>query len=285
MAEVSFAEWTRSGRIRHAVFRGLRNDKPAAEIILERAVRVARAKPSSVSAERGPQALSRRVHVTNPDRVIDTRTGTNKIELARYYELVGDLMMKHLKGRPVSLLRAPTGVDGQLFFQKRVETEKLPGLRQLDPALSIGDPAMIEVANARGLLSAAQWNVVEFQTQNTGTASFEHPDRMVFDLDPGTGVPWAQVQEAARRRAAAQGSRLGHGQGVLTSHRAAHGEGDSAALRGQERPEEPGRRDFYRLPEQRSRGDHRVYVIGARATGARHLGAGVLAGTAVAVRR
>jgi bifunctional non-homologous end joining protein LigD len=105
--------------------------------------------------------------------------------------------MKHLKGRPVSLVRAPAGVDGQLFFQKHAETETLPGIRQLDPALTIGHPPMIEVASKQGLLSAAQWNVVEFHTLNTGAASFEHPDRMVFDVDPGEGVPWTQVQEAA----------------------------------------------------------------------------------------
>jgi len=106
--------------------------------------------------------------------------------------------MKHLKGRPVSLLRAPDGVEGQLFFQKHAETEKLPGIRQLDPGLDVDHPPMIEVASKQGLLSAAQWNVVEFHTLNTGTVTFEHPDRMVFDLDPGEGVPWSQVQEAAQ---------------------------------------------------------------------------------------
>lgn len=57
---------------------------------------------------------------------------------------------------------------------------------------------MIEVVGKQGLLSAAQWNVVEFHTMNAGTVSFEHPDRMVFDLDPGEGVAWAQAQEAAQ---------------------------------------------------------------------------------------
>ena len=142
-------------------------------------------------------ALSGRLNVTNPQRVIDSRSGTTKLELLRYCGLVGDLMMKHLKGRPVSLLRAPTGVDGPLFFQKHAQTEKLAGIRQLDPALDPGHPALIEVESKQGLLSAAQWNVIEFHTMNAGSASFEHPDRMVFDLDPGEGVPWAQVQEAA----------------------------------------------------------------------------------------
>ena len=201
LAEVSFADWTRAGHIRHAVFRGLRSDKAASEIVREHASRLPAARASTragaAASQTRPQALSTRLRVTHPDRVIDPSTGLTKIELVRYYDLVGDLMMVHLKGRPVSLVRAPSGVGGQLFFQKHVETEKLTGIRQLDPALFIGHPALIEVASKRGLLSAAQWNVIEIHTLNTGTKSLEHPDRMVFDLDPGEGVAWSQVQEAA----------------------------------------------------------------------------------------
>ena len=198
VAEVSFGEWTRAGRIRHAVFRGLRVDKDASAVVREEPLRRPAAKASISTTANKPQPLSSRLHVTNPQRVIDERTGTSKVELVRYYGLVGDLMMKHLKHRPVSLLRAPAGVGGELFFQKHAETGKLPGIRQLGPALSVGHPPMIEVAGKQGLLSAAQWNVIEFHTLNTGTVSFEHPDRMVFDLDPGEGVTWPQMQEAAQ---------------------------------------------------------------------------------------
>ena len=201
VAEVSFADWTRAGHIRHAVFRGLRSDKAASEIVREHASRLPAARASTragvAASQTRPQTLSTRLRVTHPDRVIDPSTGLTKTELVRYYDLVGDLMMAHLKGRPVSLVRAPSGVGGQLFFQKHVETEKLTGIHQLDPALFISHPALIEVASKRGLLSAAQWNVVEIHTLNTGTKSLEHPDRMVFDLDPGEGVAWSQVQEAA----------------------------------------------------------------------------------------
>ena len=194
VADVSFGEWTRDHHVRHAVFRGLREDKAASAIVRE--------KPSQAAARKTPAARATAsvlagVRVTHPDRVIDPGSGATKIDLLRYYGLVGALMMVHLKGRPVSLVRAPEGVGGPLFFQKHAEAQTLPGVRQLDPALYIGHPPMLEVANARGLLSAAQWNVIEFHTLNTGTRSFEHPDRMVFDLDPGEGVAWPQVQEAA----------------------------------------------------------------------------------------
>jgi bifunctional non-homologous end joining protein LigD len=198
VAEVGFGEWTRAGRIRHAVFRGLRTDKDASAIVREAPLRVAAASAPNGATARKVATLASRLQVTSPQRVIDASTGTTKLELVRYYNLVGDLMMKHLKGRPVALLRAPTGIDGALFFQKHAQVAKLPGIRQLDPALSIGHPPLIEVTSKQGLLSAAQWNVVEFHTQNIGSVSFEHPDRIVFDLDPGEGVAWPQVQEAAQ---------------------------------------------------------------------------------------
>jgi len=204
VAEVSFAEWTRDARIRHAVFRGLRTDKEASTIVREKVLRVNAPEPASATGLASTHTTPRHPRITNPQRVIDASTGTTKLDLVRYYGVVGTLMMKHLKGRPVSLVRAPEGVDGQLFFQKHAETEKLPGIRQIghvdttQTTAGAGHPAMLEVVSARGLLSAAQWNVVEFHTLNTGAASFEHPDRMVFDLDPGEGVPWAQVQEAAQ---------------------------------------------------------------------------------------
>lgn len=197
VAEVSFGEWTASGHIRHSVYHGLRMDKEAKFIVREKAKSVAKVAKVRSSAEKKKRAPSPQVRVTHPERVIDASTGLTKIELVRYYGLVGELMMEHLKGRPVSLVRAPDGVRGELFFQKHADVAKLSGFRQLDPALDVGHPAMLEVATEQGLQSAAQWNVVEFHTMNTGTKSFEHPDRMVFDLDPGEGVPWRKVQEAA----------------------------------------------------------------------------------------
>ena len=200
VAEVSFGAWTPAAHIRHAVFRGLRCDKDASVVVRETALRVNTAKPDSATGLASTHTMSRQPQITHPQRVIDASTGTTKLDLHRHYGVVGTLMMKHLKGRPVSLLRAPDGGDGPLFFQMHAETEKLPSVRQigpLDPALTTSHPAMLEVTSAQGLLSAAQWNVVEFHTLNTGIASFEHPDRMVFDLDPGEAVPWAQVPEAA----------------------------------------------------------------------------------------
>ena len=200
IAEVAFAEWTKTGSVRHAVFHGLREDKPARGIKRETAKHMedtvaTQTKSNEPAAPAGK--LPADLKVTNPDRVIDAQSGTTKIELVRYYALVGALMMEHLKGRAVSLVRAPAGVGGELFFQKHAEVGKLPGMKQMDQALDPDHPPMLEVGSAQGILSAAQWNVVEFHTQNATAKAYEAPNRMVFDLDPGDGVEWATMQEAA----------------------------------------------------------------------------------------
>jgi bifunctional non-homologous end joining protein LigD len=110
---------------------------------------------------------------------------------------VADWLLPHLKGRPCSLVRGPEGVTGELFFQKHLGKVKLPGVKTLDPALWLEHEPLLEVATAQGIASAAQMNVIEFHTWNAMARTIDKPDRMVFDLDPGDGVAWSRVQEAA----------------------------------------------------------------------------------------
>ncbi|HSV45788.1 MAG TPA: DNA ligase D, partial [Ramlibacter sp.] len=222
VAEVAFGDWTRDHRIRHSVFHGLRDDKPARAIRREQALhpgpaagksrRAAaaglaapvlaktRATAATPATEPSPvaAALPPSLRVSNPGRVIDTESGTTKIALVRYYALVAPLMMEHLKGRPVALLRAPDGIAGELFFQKHAERYQMPGIEQLPASFYPGHPPMLEVARPDGLLSAAQMNVAEFHTWNGVKRAIAKPDRMTLDLDPGEGVRWPQIQEAAQ---------------------------------------------------------------------------------------
>ena len=198
VAEISFAEWTSSGSVRHAVFHGLREDKAPKAISREKVGHVEEKEqaPRETAALEGK--LPADFKITNGERIIDAQSGATKLDMVRYYALVGTLMMEHLKGRPVSLVRAPGGVGKELFFQKHADVAKLPGMKQMDPALDPEHPPMLEVGSAKGILSAAQWNVVEFHTQNATGKQYEAPDRMIFDLDPGEGVPWVKIQEAAQ---------------------------------------------------------------------------------------
>ena len=215
ICEVSFGEWTRSGRVRHSVFQGLRTDKAPVAITRDRprhdapvdrpAHAVGRPRrstpqqpPAQPPADASEVELPSTLRVTHPDRVVDAASGTTKIDLVRYYALVGPLMMQHLKGRPVALVRAPSGIGGELFFQKHAGGYKMPGVAQLDPALEPDHPPLLEVATPEGLLSAAQMNVIEFHTWNAVKRAIGKPDRMTFDLDPGDGVEWPQMQEAAQ---------------------------------------------------------------------------------------
>jgi len=189
VAEVAFADWTPDGHIRHATFVGLRADKPAEEVRRERAAELHDATPI------GPPV--RAVKVTHPERVIDPSTGATKLDLVRYYESVAKWMLPHLQGRPCSLVRGPSGIEGELFFQKHLEKLKIDGLNELDRALWPEHASLLEVAKAEAIAGAAQLNTIEFHTWNATIKRIDRPDRMIFDLDPGEGVGWKQVQDAA----------------------------------------------------------------------------------------
>ncbi len=192
VVEVAFGEWTPDRRVRHAVFRGIRTDKPASAIVRERP----KAHVAAPATKRKAPTTTHQIKISNPERVIDPSTGLRKIDLVHYYESIAKWMLPHLRNRPVSLVRAPTGITGQLFFQKHPES-RMPGMKELDPALWPEHAALLAVDSVEALVSAAQMNVVEFHTWNSKVARINQPDRFVLDLDPGEGVTWPMLQEAA----------------------------------------------------------------------------------------
>jgi bifunctional non-homologous end joining protein LigD len=106
-------------------------------------------------------------------------------------------MLPHLQDRPVSLVRAPDDIGGELFFQKHSARLAIPHITQhadVDP----GHPPLLTVESAQALVGTAQMGTVELHTWNSVVSNIEKPDRMVFDLDPGEGVGWARMVEAAR---------------------------------------------------------------------------------------
>jgi bifunctional non-homologous end joining protein LigD len=192
IAEVAFTEWTSDGRIRHPVFHGLRTDKDPQAITREPQVRGVDAKKPGKARQAAPTGI----RVSNPDRVIDPKSKATKLDLVRYYERIAPHMLPHLVGRPIALVRAPTGIGGELFFQKHGEKISIPGIRQLDRSYWPGHPAMLEVATRETLVGAAQMNVIELHTWNSTTADIAHPDRVIFDLDPGEGIEWQTLKQA-----------------------------------------------------------------------------------------
>lgn len=222
LAEVAFAEMTKDGSVRHAVFHGLRDDKPAEEITeeLPKAVNTSASKtaaPKSTaknkSAAEKPDAAepktaqsavapsqiglaSGKVRITHPDRVIDASSSTTKMQLAQYYASVAEWILPQLKDRPVALVRAPDGIAGELFFQKNAERLAIPGIVTLDKELT-GQPVMI-INNAKALIGAVQMSTVELHTWNATSVDLDKPDRFVLDLDPDPALPWKSMIEATQ---------------------------------------------------------------------------------------
>lgn len=99
--------------------------------------------------------------------------------------------------RPCRLLRKPAGVDGELLFQKHAESAKLKGITWYPTEIPPSHPPMLLIGTKEGLLATAQWNVIEYHTQNAFGTRYGEPDRMIFDVNPGEGVSWPDIQEAA----------------------------------------------------------------------------------------
>lgn len=190
LAEVAYAQMTRDGVVRHSVFHGLRDDKPATAIDLERAM------PKTRVAKPSPQPMLGDLRLTHPDRVIDASSGVTKRQVAEYYAQVAPWILPQLKDRPVALVRAPDGLSGELFFQKNAGQLHIPDVVSYSKAQA-GQAAMI-LNSAESLLGAVQMNMLELHTWNGTDKDFDKPDRFVLDLDPDPALPWKAMLEATQ---------------------------------------------------------------------------------------
>src|SRR5205085_87619 len=184
VCEVVYGEWPEGRSLRHASFKGLREDKAASA--------VTRDEPAPGPARARKQPV---VQVTHGGRVIDPSSGLTKHDLVSYYACVAAWALPHLKGRPIFIRRAPAGIHRPMIFQEH--PEGVAGLRGTDPALWPGHAPAISIATVEDLVNAAQMGMVELHTWNSTARAIHRPDRMMLDLDPGEGVPWQQMQEAA----------------------------------------------------------------------------------------
>lgn len=182
VAEVEFRAWTADGHLRHASFRGLREDKPAADVVRE-----------SGPAKEAPKAPRRRVTLTHPDRIYWPDEGITKEGLADYYAEVWPKIAPFIVGRPLALLRCPGGINGQKFFQKHAwkGIAKQIGLVK-DPA-EPAEEAMIAINDMDGLMALVQSATLEIHPWGSTVADWDRPDTITMDLDPGEGVPWEAV--------------------------------------------------------------------------------------------
>jgi bifunctional non-homologous end joining protein LigD len=125
--------------------------------------------------------------------------GTTKRDLALFYESIADWILPHLKGRPLTLVRCPEGTEKDCFFMKHSGVWAPPALRRIEIQEKTKVGEYLVVDDLEGLVSLVQMGILEIHTWNSTADHLEHPDRVVFDLDPDPSVPWPRIIEAARR--------------------------------------------------------------------------------------
>jgi bifunctional non-homologous end joining protein LigD len=224
VAQIAFATWTRDGLVRQASFKGLREDKPAREVVKEapatpagkhgkkdavhkHSVRGVGSKlgRESGDAERGnampaQSSITRQFSITHPDKVLDRESGMTKQALAAYYFAVAERMLPLVADRPLSVVRCPEGSEKPCFFQKHVGFGLAQGVGSIAvPNLKTGKKAdYLTVDSAEGLVGLAQMGVLEVHTWGSRNEALDRPDRIVFDLDPDAAVPFSTLAETAR---------------------------------------------------------------------------------------
>jgi len=139
------------------------------------------------------------IRLTHPDKILDAETALTKRELAEFYWAVASRMLPHVARRPLSLVRCPEGSGKPCFFQKHVNQMLPPGIKGIDvPNKKTGvlEP-YITLDTPEALAGLAQMGVLEVHPWGSRNDDLEHPDRLIFDLDPDESLPWNVLTEAA----------------------------------------------------------------------------------------
>jgi len=227
VAQVALTEWTSDGHLRHPTFRGLREDKPATQVVRESPEPTARAEAEAeeeAAPARPPRAPARRdtkkttakasvarrkagpadvvvagVRISNPDRVVYPGQGLTKRDIALYYESIADHILPHVVDRPTTLVRCPEGMAKPCFYQKHVGYWAPDTVRRvrIQEKKKVGQYLVVD--DLPGLIGLAQMGILEVHTWNSTVKHLEQPDRVVFDLDPDAAVAWPAVVKTAER--------------------------------------------------------------------------------------
>jgi bifunctional non-homologous end joining protein LigD len=192
---VEFRSWTSDHIIRHASFQGLREDKPAEEVVKEKpkgSTAGTKAKPVTTKSIGTAKTV---VKLSHPDKLLWPEEKISKQVLLDHYALVWPRMEKFVVNRPLSLVRAPNGIGGPRFFQKHASAgmhEKIA--RMKDPT---DGEEILFIEDFDGVAALVQYGVVEIHIWGCTIDALEKPDQIIFDLDPDEGVEVKAVREAA----------------------------------------------------------------------------------------
>ena len=192
VAEIEFAGFSATGIARQAAFKGLREDKPAKEVVVE--ATPAKQPPKILKSSANAQV--RGVTISHPDKKLWPEEGLTKRDLASYYEAVGAWMLDHIAGRPASIIRAPDGTGGELFFQRHAMRGQSPLITEVK--VSGDKQPYLQFNSVEALIAGAQIAAMEIHPWNCQPDEPETPGRLVFDLDPAPDLDFARVIEAAK---------------------------------------------------------------------------------------
>ena len=213
VAQISFSNWTRDNLARQAAFKGLREDKPAKEVIRENAEPPKQAaepgkharstmpiKKTSRSSIKDGDGIKTDLPITHPDKVLDPESGMTKLMLANYLLVVADHMLPHIADRPLSIVRCPEGAGKPCFFQKHVSMGLPHGIGSVPvPDKKNGKVEQYLTLNpAEGLVGMAQLGVLEIHPWGSKNDSLEKPDRIIFDMDPDEAIDWKTLSATAK---------------------------------------------------------------------------------------
>jgi bifunctional non-homologous end joining protein LigD len=191
VAEIEVRGWTADGILRHASFRGLREDKGASEVVKESKPKARGKKPPQ--AKTAPRAYK----LTHPDRLYWPEDGVTKEGLADYYADIWKFMGPLVVDRPLALLRCPEGIVKQCFFQKHAWKGMNKAIKLVtDP--NDKDEPLVSIHDFDGLIGLVQGATLEIHPWGARNRDLERPDYITMDLDPGDGVAWPKVIEAAQ---------------------------------------------------------------------------------------
>jgi bifunctional non-homologous end joining protein LigD len=195
LCEVSFTEWTEDGHIRHPSFQGLREDKTAAQVTLEKPVHL---KSNSSPRKKAEPLEVLGVRISNPDRVIFKDNGVTKGDLAKFYAAAAPWILKDLAGHPVSLLRCPEGTAGDCFYQRNAATGLGADVKPFRWKHKGKSYEYLYIEDEKGLIEFVQMGAIELHPWGSRVEKIDYPDRVIFDLDPAPDVPFDAVKLAAR---------------------------------------------------------------------------------------
>ena len=199
LCEVTFTEWTEDGHIRHPSFRGVREDKKAAEVKMEKPqaiINVPKTSALRVPASKG--LVLEGIAITHPERVISETGQVTKGELAEYHAAVAPYMLPRLLRHPLSLLRCPSGVGNQCFYQRNPGRGLGADVKPFKFKHKGKNYEYLYIEDAKGLLEIIQMGAIEIHPWGASVDNIDYPDRMIFDLDPASDVPFDAVKLAAQ---------------------------------------------------------------------------------------